>query len=67
MVANEPGKAKGSIVVDGTTTALPHAIRTTCLNVFNDFFSDTLVVLSNVAVTPDEAGERRDAVRALTA
>ena len=54
-VATEPGKAKGSITVDGTTTALSHAIRTTRPNVFNDFFSDTLVVLSNVPVTPEEA------------
>ena len=55
VVANEPGKAKGSITVDGTTTALSHAIRTTRPNVFNDFFSDTLVVLSNVPLTPEEA------------
>lgn len=53
--AVEPGKAKGSITVDGATTALSHAIRTTRPNVFNDFFSDTLVVLSNVPVTPEEA------------
>lgn len=53
--AVEPGKAKGSITVDGATTTLSHAIRTTRPNVFNDFFSDTLVLLSNVPVTPDEA------------
>ena len=53
--AVEPGKAKGSITVDGAPTALSHAIRTTRPNVFNDFFSDTLVLLSNVPLTPEEA------------
>ena len=53
--AIEPGKAKGSITVDGVTTTLSHATRTTRPNVFNDFFSDSVIVVSNVPVTPEEA------------
>jgi hypothetical protein len=53
--AIEPGKAQGSITVDGVTTTLSQAIRTTRPNVFNDFFSDSVIVLSNVPVTPEEA------------
>ena len=55
-LAIEPGKAKGTLVVDGTTTALSHAIKTARPNRFNDFFSDTVVIVSNVPLTADEAG-----------
>lgn len=55
--AAEPGKAKGSLVIDGTKTALSHAIRTTRPNRFNEFFSDTVVVLSNLPLTADDAAD----------
>lgn len=55
-LAVEPGKATGSIVIDGTKTALSNAITTTRQNPFNDFFSDTVVVLSNVPLTADDVG-----------
>ena len=48
-------KGSGSVTIDGTTTQLTHAIKTTRKNPFNDFFSDPVVVLSNLPVTEAEA------------
>lgn len=57
LAAPEPGRATGALTVDSVTTALTHAVRTTTPNSFNDFFSDTVVVLSNRALTTGEAGD----------
>ena len=56
-LANELGKAKGWFIVDGTKTALAHAIRTTRQNRFNDFFSDTVIIVSSSPLTAEEAAD----------
>lgn len=50
-------KGSGSVTVDGTTTQLSHVIKTARKNPFNDFFSDTVVVLSNQPVSEAEAAD----------
>ncbi len=58
LVAQQPeSKGSGTITVNGVTTPLTHAIKTTRKNLFNDFFSDTVVVLSNQPVTQKEADD----------
>jgi hypothetical protein len=48
-------KGSGTLTINGATTTLSHAIKTARKNPFNDFFSDTVVVLSNQPVTEAEA------------
>ncbi len=57
--AGEPGQARGALTIDGATTPLTHAVRTTRPNTFNDFFTDTVVVLSTQPLTPEEAAAER--------
>jgi hypothetical protein len=57
VAAAQPGKASGTITIDGTATTLSHAVRTTKPNPFSDFFSDTVVVLSDRPLTAEEAGD----------
>jgi hypothetical protein len=47
----------GSVTINGTTTELAHAIKTTRKNPFNDFFSDPIVILSNKPITQQEADD----------
>ena len=53
--AVEPGKAAGTITIDGTAVPLTHAVRTTRPNAFDDNAVDTVVVLSDRALTREEA------------
>ena len=57
--AAQPPKetATGTITVNGVATPLTHAVRTTRPNLFNDFFSDTVVVLTDRAIAPQEAAD----------
>jgi hypothetical protein len=48
-------QGSGSLVIDGTTIELAHAVKTTRKNPFNDFFSDPVVILSDKPVSEDEA------------
>lgn len=57
--AGEPGQARGTLTIDGAATPLTHAVRTTRPNTFNDFFADTVVVLSNQPLTPEDAAAER--------
>jgi hypothetical protein len=58
LLGQQPeSKGSGTITINGVTTPLTHAIKTTRKNLFNDFFSDTLVVLSNQPVTQKEADD----------
>jgi len=55
--AVEPGKAAGTITIDGTAVPLTHAVRTTRPNAFDDNAVDTVVVLSDRALTREEASD----------
>jgi hypothetical protein len=55
VLAPEPGKAIGTLTVDGVTTTLSHAVYTTKPNVFDESALDTLIVLSDRPLTPREA------------
>jgi hypothetical protein len=59
VTAAQPPKetATGTITIDGAAVPLTHAIRITRPNAFNDFFSDTVVVLSNRVLTEKEASD----------
>jgi hypothetical protein len=59
LALGQPSESKGSgsITVNGVTTPLAYAIKTTRKNLFNDFFSDTVVVLSNQPVSQQEADD----------
>jgi hypothetical protein len=50
-------KGSGTLSVNGTATPLVHAIKTSRKNLFNDFFSDVVVVLSDKPVTQKEADD----------
>ena len=50
-------KGSGSVTINGTTTTLSYAIKTTRKNPFNDFFSDTVVILSDKPVSAAEAAD----------
>ncbi len=54
-LAAEPGKASGTITINGTATRLTHAVRTTRQNRFDETASDTVVVLSNRSLTTQQA------------
>lgn len=56
-VAAQTEHAKGTITINGETTSLTHAVRTTRPNPFNDFFSDTVVVLSDRPLSEKEASD----------
>jgi hypothetical protein len=47
----------GTLTIDGTTTELTHAIKTTRKNPFNDFFSDPVVILSDKPISEAEAAD----------
>jgi hypothetical protein len=47
----------GSVTINGATRQLSHVIKTTRKNPFNDFFSDTVVLLSDKPVTEAEAAD----------
>jgi hypothetical protein len=53
--APQIGKASGTLSINGTVTTVAHAIRTTRPNPFNDFFNDTVVMLSDRPITAEEA------------
>jgi hypothetical protein len=55
--AVEPGKAAGTITIDGTSVPLTHAVRTTRPNAFDENAVDTVVVLSDRALTREEASD----------
>ncbi|MGH9173453.1 MAG: hypothetical protein ACRD1H_03795, partial [Vicinamibacterales bacterium] len=55
--AQQPTRAAGALTVDGTSTALTHAVRISAPNTFNEFFSDTVVVLSSQPLTSAEAAD----------
>jgi hypothetical protein len=57
LLTAQEGTGSGTLTVDGVTTSLGHVVRTTKPNLFNDFFSDTVVVLSNKPLTADEAAD----------
>jgi hypothetical protein len=50
-------RGSGSITINGTKTELSHAIKTTRKNPFNDFFADTVVILSDKPLTQKEADD----------
>jgi hypothetical protein len=50
-------KGSGTLTINGTTTELTHAIKTTRKNPFNDFFSDLVVILSDKPITQKEADD----------
>jgi hypothetical protein len=50
-------KGSGSVTVNGTTTQLTHAIKTTRKNPFNEFFSDPVVILSDKPISDSEAAD----------
>ena len=50
-------KGSGTLTINGTPTALSHAIKTARKNPFNDFFSDVVVVLSDKPLTQPEADD----------
>jgi hypothetical protein len=54
-VTAQPGKVTGALTVDTASFELTHAVRITKPNTFNDFFSDTVVVLSSEPLSADEA------------
>jgi len=56
-LAIEPGKASGSITIDGTAIPLTYAIRTTKPNAFDDAAVDTVVILSDHQLTAREAAD----------
>ena len=51
------GKGSGSVTIDGSVTSLTHAIRTSRPNPFNDFFNDTVVILSDRVLTTEAAAD----------
>jgi hypothetical protein len=53
----DSSKGSGSLTVNGTTTQLTHAIKTSRKNPFNDFFADPVVILSNQPVSETEAAD----------
>ena len=53
----QAGKVSGTVTIDATPVTLAHAIRTTRPNLFNEFFNDTVVLLSDRAVTAEEAAD----------
>jgi hypothetical protein len=55
--AGQVGKVTGTITIDAAPVTLTHAIRTTRPNPFNDFFHDTVVLLSDRALTAEEAAD----------
>jgi hypothetical protein len=58
VFAQQPdSKGSGTITINGTTTQLTHAIKTARKNPFNDFFSDTVVILSDKPLTQKEADD----------
>jgi hypothetical protein len=57
LVQQADSKGSGSLTINGTTTSLTHVIKTTRKNPFNDFFSDTVVILSNQPVSEAEAAD----------
>lgn len=56
-VAPEPGKASGSITIDGVQTALTHAVLITRPNVFDNEAADPVIVVSNLALTTEQAND----------
>ena len=56
-VQQPDSKGSGSITINGVTTPLTHAIKTTRKNPFNDFFNDPVVVLSDKPITQAEADD----------
>lgn len=52
-----PGQAGGTLTVDGAAVTLAHATKTTRPNPFNDFFADTVVILSDRPVSEREAAD----------
>ena len=57
-LAVAPGKAAGTITIDGTPIALTHAVRTTTPNAFDENATDTVVVLSDRPLTIEEAADQ---------
>lgn len=55
--AVQPGTAAGTITIDGTPVPLTHAVRTTRPNAFDENAVDTVVVLSDRALTREEASD----------
>ena len=53
----QSGKVTGTVTIDTNSITLSHAIRTTRPNPFNDFFNDTVVVLSDRALSSEEAAD----------
>jgi hypothetical protein len=53
----EPGKATGTVTIDGKPTTLTFAVRTSRQNAFDEEAQDPVVVLSNVLLTAAEASD----------
>jgi len=53
----QSGKVTGTVTIDTNSITLSHAIRTTRPNPFNDFFNDTVVVLSDRTLSSEEAAD----------
>lgn len=47
----------GTVIIDGKTITISHAVKTTRKNLFNDFFEDPVVVLSNAPISEAEASD----------
>lgn len=59
LVLAQPADSQGSgtLTINGATSQLTHAIKTTRKNPFNDFFSDPVVILSDKPITQQEADD----------
>jgi hypothetical protein len=59
VAAAQPARetATGTITIDGAAVTLAHAVRTARPNPFNDFFTDTVVVLSDRPLSDKEASD----------
>ena len=56
-LAPDPGKATGTVTIDGVAVPLTHAVRTTRPNAFDENAVDTVVVLSDRPLTREEAAD----------
>ncbi|MGQ0733752.1 MAG: hypothetical protein ACT4QD_08865 [Acidobacteriota bacterium] len=51
------GTVSGTLTIDATTTAMTHAVRVSRQNAFDETATDPVVVLSNRALTAEEAAD----------
>jgi hypothetical protein len=59
LTAAQPGEStgSGSVTINGKSVTLTHVVKTSRKNPFNDFFSDTVIILSDRPVSEAEAAD----------